>query len=237
MKKVRQYRLAKCDGMTLVELLVAMSIFALIAAGGWQLLSQLRQTQQQQTDYFQHMNDINRVLTQLDLDILAAVERAVIIENNDVREAVDSRDYPLALSTISTDYSSQGQPLSSLRRVAYQLEQSNSHRLNKQLVRLVWQSADRSRHTQLHKTILLEDVTHFDIVFIDNERNSHSQWPLLLPAQQQEPEVQTNATSTVFALPQQSDKPATLIGLQIQLQTSLGEYFQLTRMLPWAMSQ
>lgn len=165
------------SGFTLLELLVAMAIFAIVGALA--------------------LGGLNAVLGQQEiarrqLDRLQQVQRAVRVLTNDfsqvhprfVRDQLGDRELPLVapcgvelLACLSRDGWSNPffrAPRGTLQRVQYRLE-------GKQLVREYWAVMDRTLINEPRQEVLLDGVESFEMSFIDRsgEGEPLTQWPPL----------------------------------------------------------
>jgi general secretion pathway protein J len=166
-------------GFTLLELLVAMAIFAIVGALA--------------------LGGLNAVLTQQEiarrqLDRLHQVQRAVRIIANDfsqvhprfVRDPLGDRELPVlapcgveALVCMSHDGWSNPffqLPRGTLQRVQYRLE-------DRRLLREYWSVMDRTLINEPRSEVLLQDVDACEVRFVDPTGNGEwlAQWP---PVQQ-----------------------------------------------------
>lgn len=170
------------DGFTLLELLVAMAIFAIVGALA--------------------LGGLNSVLTQREiaarqLERLHEVQRAVRILGNDfsqvaprfVRDPLGSSEAPV-LAPCGVEYvvcfSRDGwrNPFGqfargTLQRAQYRLE-------NRQLIREYWPVVDRTLTSEPRSEVLVDRVEAFEITYLDRTGDGEwqQQWP---PLQRQDP--------------------------------------------------
>ena len=81
----------KEQGFTLLEVLIALSIFALISVGSFQLISSSVNYQQRSEERMLDFNSVNKMLNLMERDLLQAIERSVRGDYGD-RLAVFSGD-------------------------------------------------------------------------------------------------------------------------------------------------
>ena len=162
-------------GFTLIEILVALAIFSLMAVmlfGGFIAVSN-------QVDWSRaraaRLQQIQTTMLYLARDFSQLQPRPVRSELGDFKEAAlsaDARNIYLATLTRGGWSNPAGIPRSTLQRVAYQLE-------DRQLVRLDWQVLDRLPGTEPRRTEILDDVDEVIIRYLDAQLEWHENWPPL----------------------------------------------------------
>ena len=162
-------------GFTLIEILVALAIFSLMAVmlfGGFIAISN-------QVDWSRaraaRLQQIQTAMLYLGRDFSQLQPRPVRSELGDFKEAAlsaDARNIYLATLTRGGWSNPAGIPRSTLQRVAYQLE-------DRQLVRLDWPVLDRLSGTEPRRTEILDDVDEVIIRFLDAQLEWHENWPPL----------------------------------------------------------
>ena len=172
-KPARRY--AAAAGFTLVEVMVAVFIFAIVAAvamGGYNELVK--------------QSDIVNAASSRTREIQSAMQRLNIdfasLEPRPVREPLgdsllpalraDERNQTLVELTHSGWSNPAGVPRSTLQRVAYRLE-------NKKLLREYWLALDRTMTVEPESAVLLDRVERMKLRFMDGNRTWHDQWPPL----------------------------------------------------------
>jgi general secretion pathway protein J len=168
-------RIMRARGFTLVEVLVAIFILAVVAAiamGGYNELVK-------QTGILDASADRTR-------EIQSAMQRMTIdftsLEPRPVREPLgdsvlpalrsDTRSQALAEFTRSGWSNPAGMPRSTLQRVAYRLE-------NEKLLREYWLVLDRTMTGEPESAVLLDRVKRMRLRYLDANRRWHEQWPPL----------------------------------------------------------
>jgi general secretion pathway protein J len=158
-------------GFTLLELLVAIAILALVAVGSYRLLFDTINTRDRGLQQEQALAALQRAEMLIQRDLLQAAPRPVRDEFGDVQPAF------LLSSDKGLEFTRRGwrNPLqetrSNLVRVRYRIESGK-------LLREHWPVLDRARTSTPVRTVLLDDVSDFRLqVFADNAW--HPSWPLL----------------------------------------------------------
>lgn len=162
-------------GFTLVELLVAVAIFAVIAALAYGGLESVIRQSEHNTDAMSQLRRMQQALTIVARDFSQLQPRTI-------RDPLGGSPLAAFASTPQnlpqTEFTRGGwmNPLADVRsteeRVAYQLDDGK-------LVRLAWPELDRTVETQPVKQTLLPDVTAFDLRFMNSDGQWQDQWPPL----------------------------------------------------------
>ncbi|MDY6946614.1 MAG: type II secretion system minor pseudopilin GspJ [Pseudomonadota bacterium] len=166
---------AQAGGFTLVEVLVAIFIFAIVAAiamGGYNQLVR-------QSDIVNagsaRTREIQSAMQRLNLDFTSLEPRPVREPLGDALIPAlrsDARGELLAELTHSGWSNPAGVPRSTLQRVSYRLE-------NNKLLREYWIALDRTMSGEPESAVLLDRVKRMELRFMDNNRTWHEQWPPL----------------------------------------------------------
>jgi|JI10StandDraft_1071094.scaffolds.fasta_scaffold15413_5 general secretion pathway protein J len=141
-------------GFTLIELVVAMSIFAILAAAGWKVFDGLMKTRERATIQAKQLMNVQAVYAQLNRDISQAIARSV--RQADQQKAAlltDGQSLELTRTgVIDPRLTGQGP----LERVRYELR-------NNELWRLSYTQPDHTGALQPTATRLIGQVSQFKI--------------------------------------------------------------------------
>jgi general secretion pathway protein J len=154
-------KLPRQSGFTLLELLVAMGIFALMAAmayGGLNVIMKEREATDQRAARLAHLQTS---FFWLGRDIEQAINRPIRDEYGDRQPALSSADigiYRLELTRAGWRNPA-GRARSHLQRVAYSVRDN-------QLIRSYWNVLDRAQDSQPLETVLLDGVIRMDLRFL-----------------------------------------------------------------------
>ena len=156
-------------GFTLLELLVALSIFAVIAVmayGGLNIILTIHAETEQQAH---QLADLQMMFTWLQRDIQQQVERPIRNEYGDKQPSIQG-DRTYLEFTHAGWHNPVQLPRSSLQRVAYRLG-------DKKLFREYWNVLDRAQDTKPIEIDLMKEVENLEFRFLDNRLQWHEHWP------------------------------------------------------------
>ncbi len=148
-------------GFTLVEVLIALSITAFVAAIAYSSLSTAILGVESTREVATRTYEVNRALMILGRDLRQFVSRPIRDEFGDLEPAMTGGPlarFPLSF-TRSGWHNPNGLERSQLQRVAYRLEDTV-------LWRDAWAVLDRAADSEPQSVILLEDVEYFDLAFL-----------------------------------------------------------------------
>jgi general secretion pathway protein J len=166
-------RLAR--GFTLIEILVAVAIFAIVgmlAFGGY---SELMRHSERLRESAARTRAIQTAVHRLAQDFASLEPRPVRAQLGDNVEpalVADARNDRIAEFTHSGWSNPAGVPRSTLQRVSYTLEDDR-------LTRNYWVMLDRTLATEPVRTVLLDGVKSVKLRFMTGQRRFTEQWPAL----------------------------------------------------------
>ena len=158
----------KSKGFTLVELLVAIAIFAVLSALGWKVFDYIIQTKDRNAVHEQRLSQLQDTYQQIWRDTVQAVPLTAYI-NGDIQPALVLQNGRFNFSkTGVTDPLEEG--ISPDERVEYQ------YRADEQkLYRLKYRNLNQTGRDQPESSVLLSEVEQFQIVVLNP--NEMTQWP------------------------------------------------------------
>jgi general secretion pathway protein J len=163
-------------GFTLVEMLVALTIFALMSVLAYRGLNAVLETRAHLTEDNRRWRDIALTLSQLEQDLSMVVDRPVrdsgdlllpVLVGNP--QALGATDAQLSFSRMGMAWVT-GVP-ADVQRHGYRLN-------NGTLEQLVWPVLDQAPHTEPAVYALLERVKRFELRYLDSTGNWQPRWPL-----------------------------------------------------------
>jgi len=163
-----------CHGFTLLELLVAVAVFAILSAMAYGGLRNVIDNSQQTDLSMQRLQQVQLAMLKISRDFTQLSQRNIRDEYG------NTNNYILAGEgdDIFIEFSRGGRRnpaemlRSHLQRVAYKLEENT-------LSRLHWPHLDRTQEMEPYENVLLEDVESASIRFLDNNNEWHDEWPPL----------------------------------------------------------
>lgn len=167
-----------CAGFTLLELLVALSIFALLAVMSYAGLSSVLRTERILADEMDRLSEIQRCVTFLSRDLQQTAERPVRDAFGDPQPAIAGSSLLAAPDTPVLELTRNGYPnplgvkRSTLQRVAYRID-------GHALVRDTWRVLDRAQDSQPDRVALCRDINALRVRYLDHDQKWHDQWPPL----------------------------------------------------------
>ena len=155
------FRARRATGFTLIEVLIAMGITALVAAIAYSSLARVMAGVEGLRDSADRSYEINRALMILSRDLRHFAPRAVRDEFGELEPALEGgelADYALSFTRAGW-HNPLEHPRSSLQRVNYRLEDED-------LWRDSYVVLDRAGDTEPRSTLLLEGVEAMDLLFL-----------------------------------------------------------------------
>lgn len=158
-------------GFTLLEVLIAISITALIGLGAWQLLNSAIRTYELGQESLQSLSLLQRTQLAIERDFSQIVPRAIRDEFGDYQAALQSSEdfYSVQLTRAGWRNPLQ-EKRSELQRVAYELNEG-------ELLRHHWKVLDRAQDSSPVTRRLLEDVVSFEIAYLNDSDAWVDEWP------------------------------------------------------------
>ena len=161
-------KLAKQSGFTLVELLVAIAIFAVLSALGWKIFDYLIKVKDRNAMHEENLGQLQSAYQQIQRDTLQMIP---VTANNagELEPALNLNNQRLSFSKAGvTDPLKQG--VSPYERVEYRYIQQE-----KKLYRLKYSNLNRVRSEQPLSSVLLSDVDQFQIAVLNPDELDR--WP------------------------------------------------------------
>lgn len=155
-------------GFTLLELLIALAIFSLIAVLAYSGLVSVLRVDAQVAQVTQQLTRLQLTFQRLQQDITQLVHRPIRNEYGDSMPAIQATTQQLEFTRAGWRNPLQ-QARSQLQRVNYVVEKQT-------LWRSYWQVLDRTRDSQPQRSALLTEVTGFKLRFLDEQLAWHDEW-------------------------------------------------------------
>lgn len=156
--------------MTLLEVLVAMAVFAVLSVIAYSGLRAVLDAREAALDQAQALSGLQRALSWMGGDLEEMVARPIRDAYGDSRPALDGSSNGYLEWTRAGWSNPAGHLRSSLQRVAYRLEDGR-------LLRSVWYVLDRAQDTEPEESVMLEGVRSFRYRMLDAGRDWQEDWP------------------------------------------------------------
>lgn len=159
-------------GFTLLELLIAIAIFALLGLGTYRMLNSVLRTDTATRVQEQQLRELIRAMAALERDVLQVVARPVRDPFGEPRAALlgEDGDHPALEFTRNGWRNPMGAPRSRLQRVRWELS-------GEQWQRRYWTVLDQAQDSQPRVQQALDGVTHFAVRYMDREGRWLESWP------------------------------------------------------------
>ena len=159
------------EGFTLLELLVAIAILALVAVGSFRLLTDTVSTRDQGHRHEQALQSLQKAEMIMQRDLIQAAARSVRDEFGDEQPGFYFPQENVMEFTRRGWRNPLQETRSDLVRVRYSVQ-------NEQLIRERWNVLDRARVSQPEKIVLMDKISDFHLQASANG-NWSSTWPTL----------------------------------------------------------
>lgn len=157
-------------GFTLIEILIAIGIFAIIGLTAYRVLDTVSDTQQIMDVRTASLRQLQKTASIIKKDFLQMVDRPIRSEYDEVIPALTTKgQYPIEFSH-SGWRNPAGMSRAQVQRVAYQVKEH-------QLLRYYWNVLDRAQDTKPIKQVLLNDVESIDFRFLNTKKEWQDSWP------------------------------------------------------------
>ncbi len=167
-------RVGMTAGFTLLEVLVAIAIFAIIGVMALSGYTQLQRQSEYQQQRLERVREVQRAVQTLMQDLTQ-------VEPRPIREPIGDQYIPAVLAGESIEYrveftragwsNTAGLPRSTLQRVAYRVDQDG-------LWRDHWPVLDRTQTSEPVRVNLLTGVRDVKFRFMSNAREWIDRWPM-----------------------------------------------------------
>lgn len=176
-KRFRVMAVRGSRGFTLLELLVALSIFAIVAVLAYGGLGSVLDQRIATGESAERLASLQKTYLIMQRDIEQVVPRPIRNEFGDETSVVSSEPY--FQLTRGGWRNPLGNPRSTLQRVGYTLEEQ-------QLIRHSWLVLDRAQDSEPRRQVLATGINSIQVRFLDTDNNWHDQWPTVSPKTSQD---------------------------------------------------
>jgi general secretion pathway protein J len=166
---------SRSKGFTLIEIMVAVSIFALMSVLAFGALGRSLTNAEMLTERMDRLQAIQRTMRYLTSELTQLAPRPV-------RDELGDTYVPALLSSLSGEFALElthggwrnpaGLPRGTMQRTAYRIEEDK-------LIRYYWTVLDRTYANEPITTVLLDDVESLVFLFYDDSGEATEVWPPL----------------------------------------------------------
>lgn len=169
---MKELSVTKHRGFTLIEMVVAVAIFAVVGVLAYGGLNYILKNQEHIQDSATRLKNMQLTFRYLERDIGQSINRSVRNQFGDLQHAFIG-DEDKALSFTHSGWRNPAELVrSKLQRVTYELT-------DKTLRRHSWAQLDGAIAEDYFSTNLLEDVDSISMRYLDSGRQWHTTWPPL----------------------------------------------------------
>ncbi|MDJ0872144.1 MAG: type II secretion system minor pseudopilin GspJ [Gammaproteobacteria bacterium] len=160
-------------GFTLLELLMALLVFAIMSVLAYGGLRSVLDASASAGAHVDRLTGLQRTFTVLSRDIEQLADRGIRDEYGDRQPPLRVGENELLLELTRAGWRNPaGQTRSTLQRVGYRLEEGT-------LYRLYWSELDRALESKANEAQLLDGVNEVTLRFLDQALAWHAEWPPL----------------------------------------------------------
>ena len=170
------------SGFTLIELVVAIAVFAIMSTIAYAGLNSMINQQTQMQSRMDKLKSLQLTLKFLERDIQQLANRPIRDQFGDAQPAMTGDGESIMSFTYSGWRNPAGLSRSAMQRVSYEFT-------DEQLVRHTWPRLDGATLESVQTSTLLEDVEELELRFLNNLDDWEERWPPL------------NATAQTASLP------------------------------------
>ena len=167
--------LRKSQGFTLLEVMIAVAIFSLLAMGTYRMLSTVLKTDEVTRQHERDLRELSRAFASLDRDINQTLNRSVRDAYGDERATLLG-ELGASDGNAALEFSRNGwrNPLGGARA---QVQRVRWRLAGEKLERLYWNVLDQAVDSQPRVQKVLDGVQSLELRFLDDKGQWQEQWP------------------------------------------------------------
>lgn len=169
--------LPRARGFTLMELLVAVAVFAVMSAMAYGGLNTVMKARSGMVEHSDRLVSLQKTFTIMGRDIEQTIARDIRDQYGDSKDMLRSQTY----EDIKLELTHGGwrNPFPSEKRVRSTLQRTGYKFTEGKLIRLYWYDLDRGYESKPLESVLLENVKSFELRFVDEKKQWQTSWPKL----------------------------------------------------------
>lgn len=167
-----EYGMRNSNGFTLLELVVAMAVFAIMAAIAYSGLNNVLLARQQTDEHASQLRQLQLAMNWVARDIEQTIDRGVRSEYGEPMAPLIGNDFEGYLIELTRGgwRNPANHKRSHLQRVAYAVKEEK-------LFRAYWRVLDRAEDSKPYEHVLLEGVTGVEIRYLAADDEWQTSWP------------------------------------------------------------
>ena len=168
-------RFATQRAFTLIEVLVALSVFGVMSLLAYMSLGQTLSNADLLSERMNRLQSVQKTMSYLSNELLQTVPRSIRTDLGDVPVAALQSSFAAEFALQLTHGgwpNSANLPRSTLQRTAYRIEEG-------ELLRFHWNVLDRTVNNVPVRTVMLDDVSSLTFRFLQSNGDWSDQWPPL----------------------------------------------------------
>jgi general secretion pathway protein J len=163
------------DGFTLIEVLIAIAIFALMAGVAYRGLTAILETRQRVDAENEKWRNIGLLFTRLERDLAVAVPRPIRDAAKPYADALAGETVIVGEYGAQLAFTRMGSPddtgvMGAPQRVGYRIKNNN-------VEVLLWPVLDQAPRTVPEPNIIATDISDMTFRYLDNNQQWQSRWP------------------------------------------------------------
>lgn len=161
------------EGFTLLEILIAVFITAMLSLGVWQTMDQLLASREGVDRVSGQFREVQRTMSLLERDLFQAVKRPIKDGFGEPLPAMTSRDQNINLALTRQGWRNPlGKRRSTLQRVAWE-----HNEIEGRVIRRFWSVVDRAQNSESREQQLMSRVEAMEVRFLNADDNWVEDWP------------------------------------------------------------
>lgn len=166
------HRTVQEQGFTLIEILLALFIFAIIALITTATLHSVIATNERLTRHYDRLQELQFTSMVMENDISQIINRSIITNTGNIAPALIGEYTKVEFTRAGIVNPFQQQQQSNMQRVAYYLN-------NQQLIRATWSNLDQLPSDKVNEKILLTHVTRIEFGYVGSTNGFAQNWFLI----------------------------------------------------------
>lgn len=159
------------SGFTLLEVLLAIGITAMIGLGSWQILNSAIRASEATQERLAELNTLQKTMLIISRDLRQLIARSIRDEYGDYQPALTSKNEFYVLEFSRNGWRNpMDDPRSNIQRVAYEFSENK-------FIRHYWSVLDRSQDAKPISKTLLNEVNSVSLRFMNDSGGWLDEWP------------------------------------------------------------